>query len=126
MDKLLRVILTLFLIYLFYNAIAFMFDFQAITFPWLNHEIMMEYRGRVLVPTLLLTVTYFLVRYFTGKSLTSTLWPVYVTLCAWLICNISAILWVPNKLPLYIAIILNTFMIIIVRSAHNKRKDEIF
>jgi hypothetical protein len=33
---------------------------------------------------------------------------------------------VPNKLPLYIAIILNTFMIIIVRSAHNKRKKEIF
>jgi hypothetical protein len=126
MDKLLKVILTLFLIYLFYNAIAFMFDFQAITFPWLNHEIMMEYRVRVLVPTLLLTVTYFLVRYFTGKSLTSTLWPVYVTLCAWLISNISAILWVPNKLPLYIAIILNTFMIIIVRSAHNKRKNEIF
>ena len=53
MDKLLRVFLSVFLIYLFYNAIAFMFNFQAITFPWLNPEAMMEYRARVLVPTLL-------------------------------------------------------------------------
>lgn len=126
MDKLLRVFLSVFLIYLFYNAIAFMFNFQAITFPWLNPEAMMEYRARVLVPTLLLTVVYFLLRYFANKSSTSTLWPVYVTLCAWLTCNISALLWVSNKLPLYIAIGLNTFMIFIIRSAHNKRKNEIF
>ena len=126
MDKLLKSILALFSIYLLTNAILFMLDINGYGFLALNDDYSDDYIKRVLVPTLMLTLLYFLLRYFAGKTPTTALWPVYVTLLAWLICNMFALLWVTEKLPLLIGVCFNVFMITIIRSAHNKRKNEIF
>lgn len=103
-----------------------MFDFRGLGFPWLDNEVKAEYIERVLVPTLLLTVLYFLIRFLSGKNPTSTLWPVYVILSSWLICNFFAFFWLPLNLPLLMGIVFNASLLLIIRSAHNKRKNEIF
>lgn len=126
MDKLLKIILSIFSIYLLINAILFMLGMNGYGFPTFSAALSSDYINRVLVPTLMLTLLYFLLRYFTGRSPTSALWPVYVTLFAWLICNLFALLWITEKMPLLIGLCFNAFMLAIIRSAHNKRKNEIF
>ena len=126
MDKLLKSFLGVFSLWLIYNAIALLFAIPEITLPFTNEELLSEYRQRVLVPTLFLTVLYFVYRYFRGKNPTSPLWPVYVTLCSWLVCNLIALSWISSAKGLLLALGINITMLLIVRSAHNKRKNEIF
>ena len=126
MDKLLKSLLGVFSLWLIYNAIALLFAIPEITLPFTNEELLSEYRQRVLVPTLFLTVLYFVFRYFRGKNPTSPLWPVYVTLWSWLVCNLIALSWISSVKGLLLALGINITMLLIVRSAHNKRKNEIF
>ena len=126
MDKLLKSFLGVFSLWLIYNAIALLFAIPEITLPFTNEELLSEYRQRVLVPTLFLTVLYFVYRYFRGKNPTSPLWPVYVTLWSWLVCNLIALSWISSAKGLLLALGINITMLLIVRSAHNKRKNEIF
>ena len=126
MDKLLKSLLGVFSLWLIYNAIALLFAIPEITLPFTNEELLSEYRQRVLVPTLFLTVLYFIFRYFRGKNPTSPLWPVYVTLWSWLVCNLIALSWISSAKGLLLALGINITMLLIVRSAHNKRKNEIF
>ena len=126
MDELLKSLLGVFSLWLIYNAIALLFAIPEITLPFTNEELLSEYRQRVLVPTLFLTVLYFVYRYFRGKNPTSPLWPVYVTLCSWLACNLIALSWISSVRGLIIGLGINITMLVIVRSAHNKRKNEIF
>jgi len=60
------------------------------------------------------------------KNPTSTIWPVYVVLCSWLVCNLSAFVWVKDLNALLLAILLNVVMLVVTRIVHNKRKNEIF
>lgn len=126
MDKLLKSLLGVFSLWLIYNAIALLFAIPEITLPFTSEELLSEYRQRVLVPTLFLTVLYFVFRYFRGKNPTSPLWPVYVTLWSWLVCNLIALSWISSVKGLLLALGINITMLLIVRSAHNKRKNEIF
>jgi hypothetical protein len=126
MNKLLKAMVILFSVFLGYNAIALIFGLTAIKGFSYDASLLVEYRSRVLVPTLYFTIIYFVFRYFAGKNPTSTIWPVYVVLCSWLVCNLSAFVWIKDLNPLLLAILLNVVMLIVTRIAHNKRKNEIF
>ena len=125
MNKLLKAMVILFSVFLGYNAIALIFGLTEIK-GFYDANLLVEYRSRVLVPTLYFTIIYFVFRYFAGKNPTSTIWPVYVVLCSWLVCNLSAFVWIKDLNALLLAILLNVVMLIITRIAHNKRKNEIF
>ena len=125
MYKLLKAMVVVFSVFLGYNAIALIFGLTEIRFSY-DASLLAEYRSRVVVPTLHFTIIYFVFRYFTGKNPTSSLWPVYVVLCSWLVCNLSAFVWVKDLNALLLAILLNIVMLIVTRIAHNKRKNEIF
>jgi len=47
-------------------------------------------------------------------------------LCSWLVCNLSAFVWIKDLNALLLAILLNVVMLIVTRIVHNKRKNEIF
>ena len=126
MNKLLNVMVTLFSVFLGYNAIALIFGFTEIRGFSYDASLLVEYRSRVLVPTLYFTIIYFVFRYFAGKNPTSTIWPVYVVLCSWFVCNLSAFVWVKELNALLLAILMNVVMLTVTRIAHNKRKNEIF
>ncbi len=126
MNKLLKAMVILFSVFLGYNAIALIFGLTEIKGFSYDASLLVEYRSRVLVPTLYFTIIYFVFRYFAGKNPTSTIWPVYVVLCSWLVCNLSAFIWIKDLNALLLAILLNVVMLIITRIAHNKRKNEIF
>ena len=126
MNKLLKAMVILFSVFLGYNAIALIFGLTEIKWFSYDASLLVEYRSRVLVPTLYFTIIYFVFRYFAGKNPTSTIWPVYVVLCSWLVCNLSAFIWIKDLNALLLAILLNVVMLIITRIAHNKRKNEIF
>jgi hypothetical protein len=126
MNKLLKAIVIPFSVFLGFNAIALIFGLTEIKAFSYDASLLVEYRSRVLVPTLYFTIIYFVFRYFTGKNPTTTLWPVYVVLCSWLVCNLSAFVWVKDLNALLLAILLNVVMLVVTRTAHNKRKNEIF
>lgn len=126
MNKLLKAMVILFSVFLGYNAIALIFGLTEIKAFSYDVSLLVEYRSRVLVPTLYFTIIYFVFRYFAGKNPTSTIWPVYVVLCSWLVCNLSAFVWIKDLNALLLAILLNVVMLVVTRIAHNKRKNEIF
>jgi len=126
MNKLLKAMMILFSVFLGYNAIVLIFGLTEINLFSDDPSILAEYRSRVVVPTLHFTIIYFVFRHLTAKNPTSTIWPVYVVLCSWLVCNLSALVWAKNLNALLLAILLNVVMLVVTRIAHNKRKKEIF
>ena len=91
-----------------------------------NQDQMDEYRARVLLPAFLLTLNYFIFRYFSGKNPTSPLWPIYVISVSLLITHIIGfITFMPLTKDPIIMFLISLFICFVARAGHNKRKNEI-
>jgi hypothetical protein len=85
------------------------------------------YRARVIIPALFLTCIYFTGRYLSGKSPTSTVWPLYVVSSSLLITHIIGfITFMPFSQDPITMFLLTLFAFFVTRKAHNHRKNEIF
>ena len=115
---LLRIIISLF----FYDQ--FPIAFLAAEF---NQDQMDAYRARVIIPAYFLTCVYFTGRYLSGKSSTSTVWPLYVVSVSLLITHIIGfITFLPFSQDPITMFLLTLFAFFVTRKAHNQRKNEIF
>ena len=91
-----------------------------------NQDQMDEYRARVLLPAFLLTLNYFILRYFSGKNPTSPLWPIYVISISLIITHIIGfITFMPLSKDPIIMFFISLFICFVARAGHNKRKNEI-
>ena len=92
-----------------------------------NQDQMDEYRARVLLPAFLLTLNYFILRYFSGKNPTSPLWPIYVISISLILTHIIGfITFLPLSKDPIIMFFICLFICFVARAGHNKRKNEIF
>ena len=91
-----------------------------------NQDQMDEYRARVLLPAFLLTLNYFILRYFSGKNPTSPLWPIYVISISLILTHIIGfITFLPLSKDPIIMFFICLFVCFVARAGHNKRKNEI-
>jgi uncharacterized membrane protein YfhO len=89
-------------------------------------EQMSEWRLRTLLPAFYLTICYFIYRYFSGKNPTSTVWPILIIIFFFMITQIISLFnnyfsWVQ-----LFSLFLTVLIFLLLREAHNRRKNEIF
>ena len=93
MDLTTKVILIV--LFVFFATLSFFFiiDPNLISiFPGagFTEQEMYEWRLRTIIPSLYLTICYFIYRFFAGKNPTSTLWPIYIVITSFSITQFIA------------------------------------
>jgi hypothetical protein len=82
MNRFARYSLTLIALYMLLRIIISLFFYDQFPIAFLasefNQDQMDEYRARIIIPAFFLTCIYFTGRYLSGKSSTSTAWPLYI------------------------------------------------
>lgn len=131
MEKLTKILLIIIAIYLAFQTVSLLFLYErfAVSLQTTNFtlEEMQTYRARTLIPAFLLTLLYFIYRYFLGKNPTSALWPIYVALIAFLISQcIGFVTYLPINYDSMVMFVATCIMLFVVRKAHQTRKNEIF
>jgi hypothetical protein len=89
-------------------------------------EQMSEWRLRTLLPAFYLTICYFISRYFSGRNPTSTVWPILIIIFFFMITQIISLFnnyfsWIQ-----IFSLFLTVMVFLLLREAHNRRKNEIF
>ena len=131
MDGLIKYSLILVALYTTLRVFIALFFYDQLPIAFLaaefNQDQMDEYRARVLIPAFLLTLNYFIFRYFSGKNPTSPLWPIYVIGVSLLMTHIIGFITFMSftKDPIIMFIIVS-IICFVARKGHNKRKNEIF
>ncbi len=131
MEKLTKIFLIIIAIYLAFQTVSLLFLYERFAVPLqttnFTLEEMQTYRARTLIPAFLLTLLYFIYRYFLGKNPTSALWPIYVALIAFLISQcIGFVTYLPINYDSMVMFVATCIMLFVVRKAHQTRKNEIF
>tara|TARA_B100001057_G_scaffold406999_1_gene420672 strand:- start:7166 stop:7534 length:369 start_codon:yes stop_codon:yes gene_type:complete len=110
-------------------AVFMIFIPEAIlVFPGSNWtaEQMSEWRLRTILPAFYLTICYFIYRYFSGRDPTSTVWPILIIIFFFMLTQIISLF---NNYFSWVQLLSLSFTILIfllLREAHNRRKNEIF
>ena len=130
MDGLIKYSLILVALYTTLRVFIALFFYDQLPIAFLatefNQDQMDEYRARVLIPAFLLTLNYFIFRYFSGKNPTSPLWPIYVIGISLTITHIIGfITFLPLSKDPIIMFFICLFICFVARVGHNKRKNEI-
>ena len=131
MNMFARYSLILIALYMLLRTIISLFFYDQFPIAFLasefNQDQMDAYRARVIIPALFLTCIYFTGRYLSGKSPTSTVWPLYVVSSSLLITHIIGfITFMPFSQDPITMFLLTLFAFFVTRKAHNQRKNEIF
>ena len=131
MNMFARYSLILIALYMLLRTIISLFFYDQFPIAFLASEFdqdqMDAYRARVIIPALFLTCIYFTGRYLSGKSPTSTVWPLYVVSSSLLITHIIGfITFMPFSQDPITMFLLTLFAFFVTRKAHNQRKNEIF
>jgi len=133
MEKLTKIFLILIAIYLAFQTVSLLFFYNFEGFPValrttnFSSDEMHIYIARTIVPAFLLTLLYFIYRYFSGKNPTSALWPFYVALIAFLISQcIGFVTYLPLSFDSMVDFLVTCLVLFFVRKAHQARKNEIF
>ena len=131
MEKLTKIFLILIAIYLAFQTVSLLFFYErfpaALRTTNFSLEEMHIYSARTIIPAFLLTLLYFIYRYFSGKNPTSALWPFYVALIAFLISQcIGFVTYLDPSFDSMIDFLLTCIVLFFVRKAHQARKKEIF
>ena len=131
MNRFARYSLILIAIYMLMRIIISLFFYDQFPIAFLaaefNQDQMDEYRARVIIPAYFLTCVYFTGRYLSGKSSTSTVWPLYVVSVSLLITHIIGfITFMPFSQDPITMFIGTLWAFFVTRKAHNLRKNEIF
>ena len=119
------------LMFVFFSSMSFFMIFipeAILVFPgssWTTEE-MSEWRLRTIMPAFYLTICYFIYRYFSGRNPTSSIWPILIAIFFFMLTQIISIFnnyfsWI-QLLTLAITI----GVVLLLREAHNRRKNEIF
>ena len=93
MDLSTKVILIVLFVFFATLSLFFIIDPNLISiFPGagFTQEEMYEWRLRTIIPSLYLTICYFIYRFFAGKNPTSTLWPIYIVITSFAITQFIA------------------------------------
>lgn len=91
----------------------------------LNADELESLRTKTVRPTLYLTGIYFILRYFTGKNPTSTVWPVYVMFASFTFVQFIAFFTSPFSVSLTVSFLLSLFATVVLRIAHNRRQKDV-
>ena len=131
MNRFARYSLTLIALYMLLRIIISLFFYDQFPIAFLasefNQDQMDEYRARIIIPAFFLTCIYFTGRYLSGKSSTSTAWPLYIVSVSLLITHIIGfITFMPFSQDPITMFIGTLWAVFVTRRAHNQRKNEIF
>ena len=117
--------------FVFFSIMAFFMIFipeAILVFPGSNWsaEQMSEWRLRTILPAFYLTICYFIYRYFSGRDPTSTVWPILIIIFFFMLTQIISLFnnyfsWVQ-----LLSLTLTILVFLLLREAHNRRKNEIF
>ena len=123
----------LYILFLFFTAhsVGLLFFYEWSKYPFflpsgLTEEYVVTFRERTVMPATFVTIIYFLYRYFSGKNPTSPIWPVYVIFTSWTLCMFIGFFTIEFTITYLMVFIISLFTTLLVRRAHNKRKNEIF
>ena len=129
MTRLIRYSLGMMFVFFSIMAVFMIFIPEAIlVFPGSNWtaEQMSEWRLRTILPAFYLTICYFIYRYFSGRNPTSTVWPILIIIFFFMLTQIISLFnnyfsWVQ-----LLSLFLTVLVFLLLREAHNRRKNEIF
>ena len=130
MDRLTNIFLIFASLWIAVQAVGLIFFYDLFDVPYFainfNPEILNEFRHRTVMPAFYITLLYFVVRYFSGRNPTSPIWPIFVAYSALTLTLFISFFTIGIHIINVTFFIITIIGIILVRRAHNKRKNEIF
>ena len=128
MDLSIKVILIILFVFFATLSLFFIIDPNLISvYPGagFTEETMYEWRLRTIIPSLYLTICYFIYRYFAGKNPTSTLWPIYIVITSFVITQFVAIFFMGITIAQIFCFIVTIGTAVVLRLADLKRSRQI-
>ena len=86
---------------------------------------MYEWRLRTIIPSLYLTICYFIYRFFAGRNPTSTLWPIYIVITSFSITQLIAFFFMGISIAQVICFLITIGTAFALRMADLKRSRQI-
>ena len=86
---------------------------------------MYEWRLRAIIPSLYLTICYFIYRFFAGKNPTSTLWPTYIVITSFAITQFIAFFFMGISITQVVCFLITIATAFALRMADLKRSRQI-
>ena len=90
-----------------------------------TEETMYEWRLRTIIPSLYLTICYFIYRFFAGKNPTSTLWPIYIVITSFAITQFIAIFFMGITITQIFCFLVTIGTAVVLRLSDFKRSRQI-
>ena len=90
-----------------------------------TEEEMYEWRLRTIIPSLYLTICYFIYRFFAGRNPTSTLWPIYIVITSFSITQLIAFFFMGISIAQVICFLITIGTAFALRMADLKRSRQI-
>ena len=90
-----------------------------------TEEEMYEWRLRTIIPSLYLTICYFIYRFFAGKNPTSTLWPIYIVITSFAITQFIAFFFMGISIAQVVCFLITIATAFALRMADLKRSRQI-
>ena len=128
MDLTTKVILIVLFVFFATLSLFFIIDPNLISiFPGASftEEEMYEWRLRTIIPSLYLTICYFIYRFFAGKNPTSTLWPIYIVITSFSITQLIAFFFMGISIAQVICFLITIGTAFALRMADLKRSRQI-
>ena len=128
MDLTTKVILIVLFVFFTALSLCFIIDPNLISvFPGagFTEEEMYEWRLRTIIPSLYLTICYFIYRFFAGKNPTSTLWPIYIVITSFAITQFVAFFFMGISITQVISFLITIATAFALRMADLKRSRQI-
>lgn len=122
------IILIVLLVFFATLSLFFIIDPNSISiFPGagFTEEEMYEWRLRTIIPSLYLTICYFIYRFFAGKNPTSTLWPIYIVITSFSITQLIAFFFMGISIAQVICFLITIGTAFVLRMADLKRSRQI-
>ena len=128
MDLTTKVILIVLFVFFATLSLFFIIDPDLISvFPGagFTEEKMYEWRLRTIIPSLYLTICYFIYRFFAGKNPTSTLWPIYIVITSFAITQFVAFFFMGISITQILCFLVTIGTAFALRMADLKRSRQI-
>tara|TARA_Y100000022_G_scaffold439_1_gene358 strand:- start:642 stop:1040 length:399 start_codon:yes stop_codon:yes gene_type:complete len=128
MDLTTKVILIVLFVFFATLSLFFIIDPNLISvFPGagFTEEEMYEWRLRTIIPSLYLTICYFIYRFFAGKNPTSTLWPIYIVITSFAITQFIAFFFMGISITQILCFLVTIGTAFALRMADLKRSRQI-
>ena len=128
MDLTTKVILIVLFVFFATLSLFFIIDPNLISvFPGadFSEEEMYEWRLRTIIPSLYLTICYFIYRFFAGKNPTSTLWPIYIVITSFAITQFVAFFFMGISITQILCFLITIGTAFALRMADLKRSRQI-